>query len=222
MMPSEQSRSQHGEDVYVLSLIDPGAAKVVVDVGANDGFSWSNSYLFGLRGYRLVLIEPMPRFADACRTLWHGRDDVAVEACAVGLDEGTAQFHINNDTAHDLLAMRSSLDKAFVPGQDVSTIEVPIHRLDTLLKRHRVPSSFAFLTVDAEGFDHQVLESLDFDRWRPSVICVEDECIRAEVSSLLSARGYDLHAILGSNGIYLPTTTHLVLQELAYQQARPE
>lgn len=204
MIQSAQSHSQHGEDIHVLSLLDPSAAKVVVDVGANDGFSWSNSYLFGLLGYRLVLIEPMPRFAAACRALWRDRNDVAVEACAVGLGEGIVQFHINNDAEHDLLAMRSSLDKSFVPGQDVSTIDVPMHRLDTLLEKHAVPSSFAFLSVDAEGFDHQVLESMDLSRWRPSVICVEDECNRASVSSLLAQRGYAMQTELGPNGIYTP------------------
>ena len=119
-----QSYSQHGEDVAIHELIDAGAERCAVDVGANDGQSWSNSYLFGLEGYRLLLIEPMPEYARRCRELYAGSADVVVEEYAVAPEAGEATFFVNEDATTDELAMRSSLARELVPSTKVNSITV--------------------------------------------------------------------------------------------------
>lgn len=200
---AQWAQSQHGEDQEVLSLLSGKAAKVVVDVGANDGHAWSNSYLFGRLGYRLILVEPMPAYAQKCRELWAGKADVVVEEAAVSTAPGEAIFFINRDAAADLLAMRSSLGKSNVPGGDVEEIKVKVERLDTILERAACPADYAFLSVDAEGFDRHVLESAGLDRFRPEIICVEDEVDPGGACrNLLQGHGYEPVTRLGSNGIY--------------------
>ena len=60
MVKIDGSRSQHGEDEVIASLVPDDCERLFVDVGANDGVSWSNSYNFAQAGFRLLLVEPMP------------------------------------------------------------------------------------------------------------------------------------------------------------------
>ena len=201
---SPRSHSQHGEDIYIHALLGPDDPRWVVDVGANDGQSWSNSYFFGLRGYDLLLVEPMPDYAEKCRALYRGQEGrVRIEEAAVSDHAGEAPFYVNQDVSADLLAMRSSLDHGSVPGGDTREITVKVTPLRTLLERHGCPTRYALLTVDAEGFDPQVLRSAALERWRPRVVCVEDEMLSGVCAEHLSLHGYVLRHRLGPNGIYV-------------------
>ncbi len=198
-----KSYSQHGEDVAILDLIAPGVARYAVDVGANDGQSWSNSYLFGLEGYQLLLIEPMPEYARRCRELYAASTNARVEEYAVASEAGEATFFVNEDAATDQLAMRSSLARELVPSTQVNSITVKTIPLRQLLKRHGWPKSYAFLSVDAEGFDLDVLKSAALEEYRPSVICVEEGDAHGEISAYLFDAGYRHVSTLGPNGLYV-------------------
>jgi len=50
--------THRGEFAAMRRLMTPDFPRVVVDVGANDGFYGSNSFLFVARGWRAILIEP--------------------------------------------------------------------------------------------------------------------------------------------------------------------
>lgn len=196
------SYSQHEEDVHIRKLIDPAAAKYAVDVGANDGQSWSNSYGFGLEGFHLLLVEPMPVYAERCRQLYAGNDKILVEEAAISTAEDEATFYVNEDVQSDELAMRSSLSRDAVPSNSVSGITVRTLPLNKLLRMHDWPRRYAFLSVDAEGFDLDVLETADLDEFRPSVICVEEGDNHPAIEQFLSSKGYKFEMTLGPNGLY--------------------
>jgi FkbM family methyltransferase len=77
----------------------------------------------------------------------------------------------------------------------------PIGRIHTttlthLLTAHQVPRDFELLSVDVEGADHEVIKGLDFERYRPRVICVENwESVRGIEAVLTSA----IHRLLADN-----------------------
>lgn len=200
---SNESYAQHGEDLRISEILGSGRARYGVDVGANDGQSWSNSYLFGQDGYNLLLVEPMPVYAQRCRDLYIDNDKVVVEEAAVSSTEGRTTFFVNDDVQGDELAMRSSLSREAVPSEAITAIEVrtvPLHRL---LIKHNWPSDYAFLTVDAEGFDLDVLETAQLERYRPLVICVEEGDRHDAISRFLDENGYRFDMTLGPNGIYV-------------------
>lgn len=199
--------SQHGEDVFVAQNLPSDLPRIVVDVGANDGQSWSNSRLFGLSGWRLLLIEPMPIYAERCRQLYADRDDVVVEQLAISDGTGTVEFHISQDSEQDQLAMRSSLLRDMVPSSDVQTVTVRTDTLRNVLLRHDIPQDFAFLNVDAEGLDLAVLQSADLAFFRPHVICVEEGSGDVTIMAYLASFGYRRIQQLGPNGIYVRAAT---------------
>ena len=189
MVKIAASRSQHGEDEFIAGLIPDDCERWFVDVGANDGVSWSNSYNFADAGFRLLLVEPMPIYAARCALHHRGNPNVFVEPYAISRDLGTATFYVNLDAEHDLLAMRSSLVREVIPSEAVTEVLVPTAPLSFLLDKHKVPERYAVLSVDAEGLDLQVLETADLDRRRPHVICVENGLDYAARNSWSSRKG---------------------------------
>ena len=68
------SYSQYGEDEILSDLLGPIDA--VVDIGANDGVSGSNTFLFVLRGARALLFEPIPEIFAVLRDFTAGAANV--------------------------------------------------------------------------------------------------------------------------------------------------
>lgn len=66
-----------------------------------------------------------------------------------------------------------------------------------------------FLSVDAEGHDLAVLQSLDFNRYCPKVVCVEtwdanlEDMMQSELYGFMMAKGYGLVNWISSNLIFL-------------------
>jgi FkbM family methyltransferase len=199
-----KSHSQHGEDVRIYELLKLPHSKYIVDVGANDGFSWSNSFAFVNLGFSALLIEPMKKYAQFCREQHRGNPNVAVEETAILNRLGTVKFYINNDVERDLLSMTSSVRRDIIDSQKVSEVEVPVCPLSVLLARHSVPRDYAILNVDAEGVDLEVLQTADLGNYRPAVICVEYGINENPVHEFLINMMYEKRDHLGPNGIYTP------------------
>lgn len=199
-----KSHSQHGEDVYIAPLIEPRSARYVVDVGANDGYSWSNSYAFVQEGYGALLVEPMKKYADKCRNYHHGNAKVIVEEVAILPYEGRTKFYISNDPKVDLLAMTSSVRNVNFFTDKLVETEVACCPLDVLLARHNVPRDYALLNIDAEGVDLEALKTANLEAWRPSVVCIEYGQDEAAIHDFLTSHRYELRDKLGGvNGIYV-------------------
>ena len=53
--------SQSGQDAFVLSYFNNKRNGVFIDIGANDGETFSNSRQLILDGWNAVLVEPSPK-----------------------------------------------------------------------------------------------------------------------------------------------------------------
>ena len=78
-------------------------------------------------------------------------------------------------------------------------------RLEDILAEHNAPNKFEFLSIDVEGHDSEVLQSIDLGQYQPEVIVIEvsgemsvgaiSECAAAKH---LSSYGYEPVAALNS------------------------
>lgn len=183
-------------------------SQYIVDVGANDGYSWSNSYAFVAMGFSALLIEPMKKYAQQCRDRFKDFARVVVEETAILSRTGTVRFYINDDAERDLLSMTSSVRREIINSDRITEVEVPVCPLDVLLERHRVPTDYAVLNVDAEGVDLEVLQTARLETYRPAVICVEYGLNEKAVHDYLVAMRYVKRDHLGPNGLYTPVAWH--------------
>lgn len=141
---------------FYAEFVQPG--DLCFDIGANVG---DRSYCWTQLGARVVALEPQPRFAAMCRRVLRGRPVTVLEA-AVGAAPGVLELMISR--RHPTLSTMSSSFRAAV--QDAASfqavtwdeaISVEVLTLDQLIARHGEP---AFVKIDVEGFEAEVLQGL--------------------------------------------------------------
>jgi FkbM family methyltransferase len=138
-------------------FVQPG--DLVFDVGAHVG---DRTAAFRRLKARVVAVEPQPALVFTLKWLY-GRDrDVAIEARAVGRTAGTVAMRINVDNPTVSTAspefVRAAAGADGWEGQVWGkSIQVPMTTLDALIATHGRP---AFIKIDVEGFEEEVLAGL--------------------------------------------------------------
>lgn len=190
-----QSWSQFGEDLVARDILGlkPG---YYVDVGCNDPIRWSNTFLFYLHGWNGLLVDGNRDLIEACR---RERPADRAVCCLLGEAEGEGEIAIYDDHALSS-AVASHNARRRGEARLLETRKVPIRTLTSLLEEHHAPSDIAFLSIDVEGMDLMVLRGLDFARFRPRLIAVEDAAFapldprQSAIVGLLTGHGYRLYS----------------------------
>lgn len=190
------SFSSAGEDMILRHLLGSDRMSgFYVDIGAFHPTLFSNTYFFYLNGWNGINVEARPgskQLFDKVRPR-----DVNLEV-GVSRDRGplTYYFIAENSTMNsfskDFLRQIEMLD------QVRSEILVQTVPLAEILDRHVAPGqTIDFMNVDVEGHDLEVLESNDWERFRPRVVVVEDEGLdprESRIVRMMNDRGYELCA----------------------------
>jgi FkbM family methyltransferase len=198
--------SQHGEASIVGALVEPGWPRYLVDVGAHDGRSLSNSFPFLQLGWAGTLVEPLPQAFERLAELYRDRPEVRCVAAACSDWDGQGQLAVGEDGPS---TMTSTLHAEGAPTRN--SIPVAVRTLTSVLDEAEAPRDFSLLLVDAERTDYSVLAGLDFARYRPRVIVTEDDVANAERHAekyrFLQDRGYVLYAVVAStNSIWVSSS----------------
>ena len=164
---------------------------VFVEAGANDGQTQSNTAYFArYRGWRGLLVEPIPELAARCRA---ARPESVVENCALVTSDADGQtvpmtycglMSVVEGGWSDPEAERAHVET----GRQIQSlatyhVDVPGRSLSALLDKHKM-KHVDLLSLDVEGFEQQALAGLDFRRHRPRFILVEAR-FRHEIDDLL-------------------------------------
>jgi FkbM family methyltransferase len=165
------SHAQNREDVVLWRALGDVENGSYVEIGANDPDVESITRAFYDRGWRGMLIEPIPELAERLRQ--RRPDDTVVEAAVTDSDAAHVTLHAIAGTG--LSSLSDEVGAAHrTHGWDVRDIEVRAARLDDLLEEHGWGSrTIHFMTVDVEGTEREVLASVDLRRWRPWVLVIE-------------------------------------------------
>lgn len=191
--------SQEGEDQVLVRIFDGVQGGFYVDVGAHHPWRFSNTYLFYLRGWTGINIEPNPvvqrLFAQ------HRPGDRNIQ-CGVAEAAGRLTYHYFDEPA--LNTFDAGLARERVERTSyklLGTQEVAVERLDEILGRSLAPGQrIDFLSVDVEGLDLAVLRSNDWSRYRPRIVLAEaldsmiETAINGELCVFMRSHGYRLFA----------------------------
>lgn len=147
-----------------------------VEVGAYDGYSFSNTSCLATAGWHGVYVEPVEEFATRCRDRYADNPRIEVVHAAIGATEGPLVVNVAGSlsTANpELLTEYERTWWARASTAERSTVTVPQLTLDRLLESRSTPPGFDLLVVDVEGFEQQVFAGFDLDAWRPTMMIVE-------------------------------------------------
>ena len=198
--------SQNGEFSYLHWLLPTDWPRVLVEVGANDGVTFSNSRNYLLAGWKGVLIEPHPRNferlqANAAKT------DACLYNCAASDSEGEAQlFEDTSSNDLNLMATLVTVDNSWYQAtRSTSSVKVTLRRLDSILAEAGVQQDFTLLSTDTEGYDASVLRGLG--GFRPRLILTERALSVSgdalEKQAVLTELGYVYCDRVGCNEVYV-------------------
>ncbi|MEO8765033.1 MAG: FkbM family methyltransferase [Ginsengibacter sp.] len=214
---SQLTYAQSGEDLilsnlfYKLSIDKPS----YVDIGANHPSYISNTYYFYLRGSRGVCVEPNLFLFEKIKKLRKGDTVLNVGA---GFDDQTeADFYLFPESAHGLSTF-SKVEAEYWKTTGMKkvgkiayekVIKVQLLNINTILNEYckKVPD---FISIDVEGLDLAILQSLDFNLYEPKVFIVETlkydgnqkEFKNQEIIDFMTAKGYDVYADTHVNTIF--------------------
>ncbi len=158
------------KDIY-LEYFGGKTGGVYVDVGAHDGYTYSNTWGLAASGWQGLCFEPLPELAEKCRRQYTGCPKVTVLEAAIGAKNGVTPLYTDGNPTIN----RETVDKGpwgftYDPGK---VIQVPVMTLHKALLQERIPFDFDVLSIDVEGAELEVLDGISFKKWRPRLVIVE-------------------------------------------------
>jgi FkbM family methyltransferase len=192
-----ESFSQCGEDVAVEYILKRLYLTRItyLDIGANDPIDLSNTYHFYRAGHRGVLVEPNVSLCEKLRAVRPG-DTTLVAGIGVTA-QAEADYFIMNRPALNTFSREDAEHQVQVTKGKYKVekvIKMPLLNINDVIREH-FKEAPTFLSVDTEGLDLAILESLDYSRYRPAVICAETLVpsttkVLPEIAEFVAGEGY--------------------------------
>jgi len=180
-----------------------------VEAGANDGYTQSNTYYFEkLRGWRGLLIEPLPELCERCRAERPAAR--VIQAALVGPEFGAPEIEVqfaglmsvSNQALGDVEARRQHVEIGLRVQKlaQTYTVRTPARTLSDILAAEAESREVDLLSLDVEGAEVEALTGLDLARHAPRFICVEVR--QASVVTALLASRYECVTVLHDSGTH--------------------
>ena len=151
---------------------------VFVEVGAFDGYTFSNSWGLAHSGWRGIYVEPIPKYAALCRKNHSEHHKVSVVEKIVSSSTGNKEAiflagTLSTTSSEQIESYRSQKwSKKHVSDKQIAVSTIT---LNDLLEIENVKAGFDLLVVDVEGTEATVFSGFNLEWWRPKMIIVELE-----------------------------------------------
>jgi len=167
--------SQYGEDDLIDKYLDISKPGLYIDIGAGDPIELSNTYKLYEKGWKGLLVEPSDIFISR---LLRKREKDKLYPGAILDYNGKVQLAFHKDMGvvekswlfykykTKLLEEHPKDSEFFI--QDIDCIT-----FDKLLEKFPEFIDAQFLSVDVEGTEGLVFKGLDFNKFKPKLLCIE-------------------------------------------------
>lgn len=204
--------SQDNQDEILETYVFKGYKRgIVVDIGAWDGVVFSNSLFFEKeRNWKSINIEPLE---DRFKELVVNRPNSINLNMAISDVEGQAEFLAISGPTSMLSGIKSNYDERHIQRisnemnelkTEAKTVTVSVRRLDSLFKEHKI-QRVHYLSIDVEGSELNIIQSIDFEYTYIDVIGFENnypdktqsivDYLKQKDYSILPKKSYDIFMI---------------------------
>lgn len=184
-------KSQIGQDVFALYVLNWKKGGFFVEFGATNGIDLSNTYLLEKDyGWNGILAEPAK--------IWH-KDLVLNRSASIEFDcvwSSTGEIINFTTTTEAEFSTISSFAKkdSHASSRNRGGVMYPVKTisLNDLLKMHGAPAKIDYLSIDTEGSELEILDNFDFKSFAISVITCEHNFSpqREKIYEILSSQGF--------------------------------
>jgi FkbM family methyltransferase len=207
----QTSFAQQGEDLIIDNMVDQLHLKAptYLDIGAHDPVRNNNTFLFYALGSRGVLVEPNPELSEKLRGV-RPRDTVLPVGIGV-TDEAAADYYMmKGDGELNTFSKAEADEMARTYGSKVveRVIKVPLVNVNEVMEQHFPGKGPDILSIDTEGFDLDILKSIDFSKFRPRIICAETfvggtRHVEGAIIAFVTAQRYTVRGATFVNTIFV-------------------
>ena len=206
----KKSFSQSGEDIIIeylfgLRNIDK---PVCLDIGAYHPVAANNTYKFFLKGSKVVNIDANP---SAIENFIKQRPGDTNLNLGIGGSDGDFDFYIMEDAALNTFSESEKINLENLGHRLKEVKKIKMISINKIFEQYFQNTAIDFLSVDAEGVDFEIIQSLDFSRYQPKVICIESidytpdgtGTKRNDLCSYIENAGYFEYANTNINSIFV-------------------
>ena len=211
-MKAKASYSQTGEDIIIDYLFNSLkiSQPTYLEIGTNQPKVCNNTYGFYKKGCKGVCIEPD---VEMVKVIKQQRPGDTILNIGIGVsDEASADFYLFPGLMNGWSTF--SKEEADIrkndSGLNYRTMPVPLKNINTIMKDYFNPHP-NFISLDVEGLDLEILQSIDFEKFKPEVICVETitfgylnntEKKISAINNYMLSKGYFVYADTHINTIF--------------------
>jgi FkbM family methyltransferase len=166
--------SQDGEDAVLASFYEekPGYKGFYIDIGAYHPMRFSNTHYFYERGWRGINIDATPGSMDEFRRM-RPRD----KNIEIGISKERKKIIFYSFEEPALNSFDEKVSEERIEGgwkfrKKIAVKTAPVNEVlgENLPKGQHID----FMSIDIEGLDFEILKSLDWERYKPDFLLVED------------------------------------------------
>ncbi len=199
--------SQYKQDKIIHHLLKKRDG-VFLDIGANDGITISNSYLFEKKlNWTGICIEPI---GEIFQELQKNRN-----CLTLNIGVWSSKKKIKFYRAHGYSEMLSGVADSFnqehykrlqseieLYGGSLEEIEIEVDSLNNILLSHN-SYNIDFCSLDTEGSELEILKYLDFTRFEIKIFVVENQHEEGQLRNFLKSKNYIFLKRLGGDDLFI-------------------
>lgn len=175
--------SQGNEEQIILDYFKDFKGKLL-DIGANDGKTFSNSLALIELGWSATLVEPSVTAFEKLKELHKDNELVYLENIAIGKENGFLTLY---ESGHHLknksdVALLSSLNESETIKWKKVGVDFKEYKVDVCCYSE-IEDNYDFITIDAEGYDLEILKQIDLTNTK--LLCIEWNSIESNKEQIL-------------------------------------
>lgn len=154
-----------------------GRTGTLLDIGANDGQTLSNSLLLIENGWAADLVEPSSSCFEKCLDLYAANENVSCFCMAIGAEtRQNVVFHESGEHLgkgdYGLLSTLIESEKSRWTKETFKQETVDVYSWKDFYELVDRPK-YEFITIDAEGMDIAILKQMDLEEIGVELLCIE-------------------------------------------------
>ncbi|MZK53460.1 FkbM family methyltransferase [Clostridium beijerinckii] len=213
---NKKSYSQSGEDTiiaYIFNYLAIDISKIkYLDLGANHAKMMSNTYYFYQNGANGVLVEANPSLIPELH--FHRHNDIILNNLISTSFDEELDFYILSGDGLSTPDKKQAEETCIVnPSISIENIvKVKSITVDKIFEMYFGDIAPDFISIDIEGYDLEIIKSIDFEKYRPLVLVVEAIEYRpylpinvkvTDILEYLQTQDYVEYAFTGINSIFI-------------------
>lgn len=207
--------SQGGQDKYLIEVVFKHKKNgVFFDIGAHDGISYSNTYYFEKElGWTGVCVEPQDDNFHAlaknrkCTCVHGGIFDTAGELEFIKV-HGPSEMLSGLALTYDPRHLARAHAEVVQLGGSIEIVNIKTFRFNDVCAQNSI-THIDLLSIDTEGSEEKIIQSIDFQTIDISVIAVENNYRENTIRLFLETKGYSLICTVAGDDIYIKNANFL-------------